>query len=98
MRAVIRSLRSLIALVLLAAVLCASALLVEHNHFGSGFRPDCPGCHQERTIGSSSAAVTVATAIAPPVPIGLLPDAPSPVVHDRLVILDSPPRSPPLPA
>ncbi|RPJ57125.1 MAG: hypothetical protein EHM24_20365 [Acidobacteria bacterium] len=93
-----RWLRPIVVTLLLGAVLCASALIAAHNHRGSGFRPNCPGCHQERTIGSSSAAVAIAAVVHAPVPIGLVLESAPCLAPDLLAELDFPPRSPPIPA
>ena len=59
---------------LLVAVLCVTSVVASHTHLGGSFRSGCPGCQLERTVGTSSAAVTVAPMVVAPAVIGLVGD------------------------
>ena len=86
-----------LACLLLAAVLCAGGVVRFHTHWGPDFRPSCPGCQQERTIGSSSAAASIASVVIAPTVIGVVTDLLPPGAPRNAAVLQSSPRSPPFP-
>lgn len=96
MRTASRLLPRLLACLLVAGVLLASGVSLFHTHFTGTFRPDCPACHQERTLGSSSAAVTVAVLAPTPVLIGPAPEFHAAAGPSGAAVRRSSPRSPPL--
>lgn len=85
-----------LAYVLLTAVLCAVVLVKSHTHVDGNFRPDCPACQHERTVGTSSAAVSVATGETVTVMLGLAVDLLIVGVSLNIAIHQSSPRSPPV--
>ena len=82
---------------LLVAVLCVTSVVASHTHLGGSFRPGCPACQLERTVGTSSAAVTVAPMVVAPAVIGLVTDLPPFAAPRHAAVLQSSPRSPPFP-
>jgi hypothetical protein len=92
---VTRWFRPVVAVLLLGAMLCAAAVIEWHSHPGTGYRRDCPGCHQQRTLGSSSAAVAVQAVVFAPVPAGLAPSPATTLAPDFLAAFDTTPRGPP---
>jgi hypothetical protein len=84
-----------ITILLLAGIVYSAGLVLFHTHVGSNYRPDCPACHQERSIGSSSAAVTITPAVQAPRVIGVLPADPVVGAPLEIVVHRSSPRSPP---
>jgi len=85
----------LLACVLLAAMLCAAGVVKAHNHLGGGFRHDCPACQHERTVGTSSEAVSVATGETAPALVGLVYDYIAIGVLPDVTVRQSSPRGPP---
>ena len=80
---------------LVAGVLTSLALVLVHSHVGGNYRPDCPACHQERAIGSSSGPIAVVLLLPSTADLGraqgfvALGSRQTPAVHQTA------PRSPP---